>query len=157
MLPDELILSYFLVLSFSCLGFWSWFWYRSCLVDLGLAVQSLGQLRDVRNGRKEAVLQHLNHRLRTLAGVAREEPRQEKIPRSHVGNALELRELLRLAPRRQLMHRFGAVEIIVAIRLEERSTGEELVKSPNDHTSSDGEASTRAYGSSDGSLGCSVL
>ncbi len=43
------------------------------------------------------MLQCFGHRLRTLAGVAREELRQEVLS-DHVGNALELRELFRLAP-----------------------------------------------------------
>jgi hypothetical protein len=62
-----------------------------------LAIQRLGQLRDVRNGRKEAVLQCFGHRSRTLACVAHEELRQEVL-RGHVGNALELRDLFRLTP-----------------------------------------------------------
>jgi hypothetical protein len=71
---------------------------EGCHAFFRLAIQRLGQLRDVRNGRKEAVLQCFGHRPRTLACVAREELRQEVL-RGHVGNALELRELFGLTPR----------------------------------------------------------
>ncbi len=80
------------------------------LVLFRLAIQSLGQLRDVRNGREEAVLQHFGHQLRTLAGVTREELRQ-KVHRGHVGNALELRELIRLAPVAFLVERGAGIEV----------------------------------------------